>query len=330
MHKTASCYHCKQAGHIATICPQKQAKQSKYIGGAKPKTGFDDVDEFYSDSEEYDIRDFEVQINNIKIPGSVNSPYHISLTVGGKHVKFQIDTGAGITAVSSRQYKDELGHIPMEKTTMKLSGYSGEPLQLAGVIRPKIELNDKAAYGRIYIVHNGGPPILGRNMLNKLGFQFQFKNDQTVVHNITSKTSTITKIFEAFPQLFDGKLGTYNLRKIKVELKPGAVAKFCRARPVPFAFQRQYDDEFDTLEKIGVISRTDTSDWGTPVVPVLKPNGKIRICGDYKTTINQHLVDVKHPSPRVEELFAKIKGGEVFTKHDLSRGYNRMVLDDDS
>lgn len=33
------------------------------------------------------------------------------------------------------------------------------------------------------------------------------------------------------------------------------------------------------FENLGIIN---TSDWGTPVVPVLKPNGKVRVCGDYK------------------------------------------------
>lgn len=88
----------------------------------------------------------------------------------------------------------------------------------------------------------------------------------------------MSQLIGEFPTLFDGKLGKYKGIVIKLEVKNDAVAKFCRARPVPLAFQGQYDEEFDFLESLGVITLTNTSDWGTPVVPVLKPNGKI----DYK------------------------------------------------
>lgn len=32
-----------------------------------------------------------------------------------------------------------------------------------------------------------------------------------------------------------------------------------------------------------------SSDWGTPIVPVLKKDGSIQICGDFKITINSYL-----------------------------------------
>lgn len=51
------------------------------------------------------------------------------------------------------------------------------------------------------------------------------------------------------------------------------------------------------LEKDGVIRLVDNNDWGTPLVPVLKRNGAIRICGDYETTINRYPEEVKHPLP---------------------------------
>lgn len=333
MHKNASCYFCKQLGHIATNCPKKRAHARaqfiahKQTGGRSTESNVDFDADLDSD---YDI-DLEVPINNINNKHTVNSPYNVFLTVNNKKLEFQIDTGAGISAISSRQYKEVFGQAPMEKTAMKLSGYSGETLHTVGVIKPQIELNGNTIYGRIYIVHNGGPPIVGRNILTKLGFNYEFKlSEKPSINLITNKDAQIAQICDAFPELFDGKLGEYKLKTIKLALKPDAIAKFVRARPVPFAFQKQYDDEFDALENLGVITRTDTSEWGTPVVPVLKPNGKIRLCGDYKTTINPHLVEVKHPLPRVEELFAKLQGGQLFTKLDLSRGYNQLVLDEPS
>lgn len=80
----------------------------------------------------------------------------------------------------------------------------------------------------------------------------------------------------------------------------------------------------------GVLEQVDNSDWGTPLVPILKPSGDLRICSDYKVTINRFLVDFKYPLPRIEEIFASLEGGKLFTKLDLSNAYNQLLLDEKS
>ena len=69
-----------------------------------------------------------------------------------------------------------------------------------------------------------------------------------------------------------------------------------------------------------MITKCDSSVWGTPIVPVLKDDGRhIRICGDYKVTVNKYVNDVKHPLPRIEEVMSKLNGGRLFSKLDLRR-----------
>lgn len=36
------------------------------------------------------------------------------------------------------------------------------------------------------------------------------------------------------------------------------------------------EKELDKLEKAGVIKKSENCQWGTPLVPVLKPNGELR------------------------------------------------------
>ena len=70
------------------------------------------------------------------------------------------------------------------------------------------------------------------------------------------------------------------------------------------------------------------ADWATPIVPVLKKDGSIRVCGDFKLTINQATCTEVYPLPRIEELFASLSGSTVFSTLDLSHAYNQLQLDD--
>ena len=67
-----------------------------------------------------------------------------------------------------------------------------------------------------------------------------------------------------------------------------------------------------------------------PIVPVVKPDGGVRICGDYKVTVNSTLEVDQHPLPNPEELFVALSGGEKFTKLHLSRDYQQILLEENS
>ena len=72
------------------------------------------------------------------------------------------------------------------------------------------------------------------------------------------------------------------------------------------------------------------SEWAAPIVPVLKPDGTIRICGDYKITVNKAAKPYVYPLPRVEDLFATLAGGKTFTKLDLAHAYQQIPLEESS
>ena len=55
-----------------------------------------------------------------------------------------------------------------------------------------------------------------------------------------------------------------------------------------------------------------SSDWATPIVPVLKPDGTVRICGDFKLTLKQYLNVPEYPMPTPEELFTTLNEGDKF------------------
>ena len=86
------------------------------------------------------------------------------------------------------------------------------------------------------------------------------------------------------------------------------------------------EKELDRLEKEKVISKTEKSEWASPIVVVPKSDKTIRICGDYKVSVNQCIEVETYPLPNTEDLFATLAGGTSFTKLDLSHAYQQLRL----
>ena len=66
------------------------------------------------------------------------------------------------------------------------------------------------------------------------------------------------------------------------------------------------------------------------IVPIIKPDNSVCICGDYKQTVNKASNCDKYPVPRTEDLFTSPGGGEKFTKLDLSHIYQQLLLNPES
>lgn len=80
----------------------------------------------------------------------------------------------------------------------------------------------------------------------------------------------------------------------------------------------------------GVIEPVEHSDWATPLVVVRKPDGGLRLCANFKVTLNKVLEVDRFPVPRVEDLLSNLSGNIFFTKLDLSQAYNQVVLSERS
>ena len=84
------------------------------------------------------------------------------------------------------------------------------------------------------------------------------------------------------------------------------------------------------MEKAGILSKTDFSDWAAPTVYVRKKSNQIRVCADFSTGLNQTLKDHHYPLPSPEEIFNKLNGGKIFSKIDLSDTYLQIEVEENS
>lgn len=259
---------------------------------------------------------------NIEVAAQGNKPYFINLAVDNNVIECEIDTGSRISAINEDMYRCLFPYKKLITDYLYLRSYSGSRIESLGYIEVDARLGDvKSEALRLYVIRGGARPLLGREWMRAL------KVRQINLNEIIDD-GFVNQLCKEFPEVFCEKLGTCK-QPIRLQLTDNEPV-YVRARPMPLALRARVERELTRLEEDGSIYRVDYSDYGTPIVPVVKENGDIRICGDYKVTINPKLKRDYYPLPRIDELFAKLSGGEKFTKIDLRHAYEQCLLTEDS
>ena len=114
---------------------------------------------------------------------------------------------------------------------------------------------------------------------------------------------TADQFTSEYQELFHTGFGTLKKFKVHLSLREGVRPRFCRPRTVPFAIKAQVVEELDRLEESGILRQVDHAECAAPVVPVAKKDGGIRLCGDYKVTINHALQVDQYSLPKSSDLF---------------------------
>ncbi|KFD64390.1 hypothetical protein M514_09069 [Trichuris suis] len=111
---------------------------------------------------------------------------------------------------------------------------------------------------------------------------------------------------------------------------PDVEPKFMKSRPVPLCPLAKVDPEIRRLVKDGVLEPVVDSKWATPLVCVLKRDGSVRVCADYRASVNPAISNNVYPLPTLDEAFAALAGGKCFTRLDLRNAYLQMPVDEAS
>ncbi|XP_013172204.1 PREDICTED: uncharacterized protein K02A2.6-like [Papilio xuthus] len=313
-YKSFKCYKCYNIGHLAKMC-----KKNVYRAESGKSKLHNYIDSCDSASDASDCLHHIISVSN----NGTDGPYHCSLRVENIDMIFEIDTGSRISAVSKEFYDKYFYNLPITKHNIKLQSYTGEAIVPLGYVTVRVTSGSGTTELPLFVIARGGPPLLGRVWLRKLNL------DAININKIgLPADSLLINLRNEFPEVFGNGVGTFKI-KIKLHLKD-TTPIFCKARPLPLALRSPVERELERLQAEGIIYKVDRSDYGTPIVPIIKRDGTIRICGDYKVTVNPLLKDFHYPLPRTEELFAALSGGEQFTKLDLKNAYLQVVLDEAS
>ena len=144
----------------------------------------------------------------------------------------------------------------------------------------------------LIVVAGEGPSLFGRNWLKCI--KLKWNKIGTVMLRDDAKHE-LNRLLEYYQKIFSDELGTIQTFRAKLAVQENARPKFCKPCSVPLALKEAIEEELDWLERVRVLEKVAYSEWATPLVPVPKKDGRVRLCGDYKVTLNQALDTEQYP-----------------------------------
>lgn len=306
------CNFCKLKGHLQRVCTK--AKKALHTHEVEEVEGT--VEELLEIVSEEDF-------------APLRAKYYTSIQVSNKHVRFEIDSGAPVSLININEYKASFTDCPLHSTKLKLISYCKTMLKVAGYIHVNVQYREVNTELNLYVVQGDRNPLLGREWIRKLNLNLQdCDSTDTIseVNTLKANSIEVAKLLNKYETIFQPGIGVIRDAQASIYLKENTIPVFLKARPVPFALQPAIETEISSLVEQGILQKVDTSDWATPVVPVVKADGSIRLCGDYKVTLNPNILVDDHPLPTVDELFAQMAGGSKFSKIDISKAYLHLEV----
>ena len=305
----STCHYCKKVGHIASVCKAKKRSNVNYLSSTVHV------------------------LNNV----DCESP-SINVVMKGKTFPFIIDTGATCNVMSVSTWT-KLGKPTLQAATTAISA-TGHQLSTYGTTDVSVSVTSHngsmVSSVLLFTVTKEDLNLLGVDAINALNFTIQSNPVSVVVNKITESHSdthfhsACVEVSKDFPDLWKPGLGCLKGVQLDVQFKDNVKPRFIRPRTVPIAMQDDLNSMYDAGIASGLYKPVNFNSYATPVVPIRKANGKLRICGDYSVFINSQLQTHRQPMPLPEDLFRKLGGGYFFSKIDLADAYHQIELTPES
>ncbi|XP_055918533.1 uncharacterized protein K02A2.6-like [Eupeodes corollae] len=336
-HNKTVCHKCKKIGHIAAVCLMSANDgNASTVNSKRNKKHKSNRRDKIKSSGKYTANSIEqihfsevVTSHECAMVKAESRPWiMVDVVVNGCPMRFQVDTGASCSLVGLEGFQ-KLGQPKCCATTKSLQAYGGTPLRLKEELAVQVTYENSTYNMNLLVVDGSGANILRLDWFKAFSLKVQHSILQIKSNDFL--LNSIETLCKKYGRLFSSGLGKCTSFQAHLELKEGAVPKFVRHRQIPYALLDGTKKELDRLVAEGILSWVQRTQWAAPVVVIVeKANGGIRICGDFKTTVNPQIVCNRHPLPRPRDLFHKLRGGKVFSKIDLSEAYLQIELDESS
>ena len=324
--KKVKCRKCNKVGHYAKYCLVKKSFQSKEESKTVSNVN---AREHVAQFEILKVDSLSVLLNSRL---GDDSHKYVDLTINKVPIPFMIDSGSQATIIPMSVF-NKLGSTLLPATA-SLVDFNGNSIELAGECTVNVIKGNDNFQSKAFVTKIGNRALLGSgwiSLFSNVDWTALLKGSVPNKNVCTLTTDSVENILSEFKCVFDiNNHAKVVGRKATLVLKKDAVPKFANPYTVPIAFKPQVEAEIDKMVDSGFWTPVTESKWATALVPVMKSNNQVRLCGNYKVTVNPQLEIAHHPLPTSEDIFTKLNNNKVFSKLDLRNAFQQLELDDES
>ena len=306
-----TCNYCKKVNHFASVCRTKHHARSDKTLNEVTQKGDDYTEECSSEecsSVSYLGMCKEEQDSN----NATNWEAKIKVNDSRKKIIFKIDTGAEVCVMNSKDCQKITKSCTLMKSDRKLVGASG-PIKIKGMFPTTLSCKGKEYKCNMYVL----------------------EDENTTTNLLSRDASVYFELVKFVGNAWDDSsiygFGKWDTTPVKLHLKedsqPYAVMT---SRKVPIPLMKPVKQALDEMEANGVIEKvTHPTEWTSPMIPIQKPSGKVRICVDLRK-LNLCLKRETYPLPTFKEISAKFYGAKWFSKLDAASGFYQIPIEQNS
>ena len=331
------CNKCTLTGHHAQYCKTKATRidtelaKSAATAGKNPRqcnniqANANDSNEENSDSSQI----YSVATINKK---DVKHKY-MEVRLNGMPIKLLVDSGSNVTIVTAEVFnKIKFKGPKLALSAEKLMDCQSKEIPVLGEYSVEAQIG-KDKFCEKVLVTKLDKCLLGNPFITEMKHfdwnNFLTNSSELECNQINDTKAKLEELQNEFSDIFkENPQSKVKGKLAHLVLKKDAVPKFLLARTVPIAIKKQVDAEIEKMVKQGYWTPVSQSKWATPLVPVPKKDEGVRICVDYKPTVNMQIEIAHHPLPTVELITSKLSRNTVFSKIDLKTAFQQLELDE--
>ena len=156
-----------------------------------------------------------------------------------------------------------------------------------------------------------------------------FEDDEDVGTRMSGRCNDfdlgqLDKLKEEFPEVFSDMPGKTNVCKLVIKTKEAPPISSMPYR-VPDRMKEGVRQEVNKLVEMGVVVPS-TCPWASPIVPVPKSDGSIRLCIDYRSITEAD----PYYMTTLEEILERVGGSRCVSKLDLCKGFYQIEVEEES